>query len=141
MSGLSRAAIPDVVREVKVTMTMRYSSVRRTLQNILVPTTAAARDVVNAWWKAVGSQHVTDPNILCLTRDWNEYDITDDDDMPIGITEGMMIFLRPLNKTCPEVLRVTIRWDGFDKKGTTPFYRSMETDVHREEPRSHLLKQ
>jgi hypothetical protein len=64
MSGSDYAAAPDVIQEVRVSMTMRYSSVWRTLQNILIPQVAAARDVVNAWWKEVNSQHVTDPNIL-----------------------------------------------------------------------------
>jgi hypothetical protein len=104
MNGPNRAVAPDVIQEVRVSMTMRYSSVRRTLQNILIPRLAAARDVVNAWWKEVDSQHVTDPNILCLSRDWNEYDIGDEDDMPVNIDEGVMIFLEPLNKTCPEVV-------------------------------------
>jgi hypothetical protein len=116
MNGPNRAVVPDVIQEVRVSMTMRCSSVRRTLQTILVPQTAAAREVVNAWWKAGDSQHVTEPNILSLSRDWNEYDITDEDGNPIDIVEWLAIFLKPLNKTSPETSRVSIRWDGFDDK-------------------------
>jgi hypothetical protein len=38
----------DVVQEVKVSITMKYSSVRVTLRNILLPMNAATRDVINA---------------------------------------------------------------------------------------------
>jgi hypothetical protein len=88
----------------------------------------------------VNFQHVTDPNILCLSRDWNEYDVGDEDDNPVDIDEGVAIFFKALNKTCPEVMRVAIRWDGFDDKGVTPFYLTLDTEVHREEPRSYLLR-
>lgn len=117
-----------------------YNTVRKILQNVVIPLNSAARDVVNGWWKAVDSQHVTDPNILCLSRNWDEYDIGDEDDMPIEIAKGMEIFLRPLNKTSPEVVTVAITWDGFDAKGVTPIGLTIYQDIHREEPRSYLLR-
>jgi hypothetical protein len=39
--------------EVTIKMTMKYSTVRFTIPGIVVPRTAAAWDVVNAWWGAV----------------------------------------------------------------------------------------
>jgi hypothetical protein len=100
----------------------------------------AARDVVNGWSKAVDSQYVTDPNILCLPRDWNEYEIEDEDGNLIDIVDGIEIFLKLLSKTCPEVMKVAISWDGFDSEGKTPFHLTLDADVNRDEPRSQLLK-
>jgi hypothetical protein len=73
----------DVVPEAKVKMTMKCSVVHATLRNILIHLIAAARDVANAWWAAVDRQRVMDPNITCLPRDWNEYDIGDEEVDPI----------------------------------------------------------
>jgi hypothetical protein len=82
---------------------MRYSTARKTSQNILIPLTSAEHDVGNGWSKAVDSQHVMDPNILCLSRDWNEYNIGDEDDHQIDIAEGMeMTMIIEHYKTHPE---------------------------------------
>jgi hypothetical protein len=117
------------VQEVRAYMTMRYSTIRKMLQSILVPLTSAANDVVNGWWKAVDPQHVRDLNILCLSRDWNGYDIGHEDDNPIDISEGMEI---------SEGMAIT--WDGFDAKGVTLFRLTLDANVRREEPRSYLLR-
>jgi hypothetical protein len=61
----ARVSVRDT-RNVRVKMTMRYRAVHVTLQHIVIPITAAARDVVNARWEAVDRKNVTDPNITCL---------------------------------------------------------------------------
>jgi hypothetical protein len=129
----------DVVQEAKVKITMRYSVVHVTMRNILIPLAAAARDAVDAWWAAVDRQHVTDPNITCLPRDWNEHDICDEDGELIeGIVDDAEIFLSPKNKTSPEVISITITWDAFDASGL-PLKLSISPKVHSEESRSRLL--
>jgi hypothetical protein len=60
--------------------------------------------------------------------------------LPVEPEEGGQIFLKPLYKTSPEVVWVAIRWDEFDDKGVPTFYLTLDAEVHREEPRSHLLK-
>jgi hypothetical protein len=110
-----------------------------TLKNILILLTAAARDVVNASWAAVDRQHRTDPNIPCPPRDWNEYDIGDEEGVPIeDITDDIEIFLSPKNKTSPEVVQIAVTWDGFDISGQS-LKLTLGTMVHREESRSRLV--
>jgi hypothetical protein len=135
-----RATTADVVQEVRVFMTMRYSTIRGTLQNIVIPLTSVSRHVMMGWGQAVDSRHITDPNIRCRSRDWNEYDIGDDDDTPIEIEEGVEVFLGPPSKTSPEVAPIAISWDGFDAQGVTPFHLRIDQEVHREEPRSHVSR-
>jgi hypothetical protein len=119
-------------------MTMRYSVVRVTIPSITLPQTAAARDVINAWWAAVEPDHIVDPNILCLSRDPEAFEIQDENGNQVEIEEGTEIFLAPLNKTSPEVIHVEVTWDGHDDKGF-PFRLSISPQVHRETPRSRLL--
>jgi hypothetical protein len=54
--------------DVKIKMTMIYSTVRFSIPNIVVPKTAAARDVIDAWWEALERNQIKDPNIVCLQR-------------------------------------------------------------------------
>jgi hypothetical protein len=75
---------------VTVRMTMRYSNVRVTIPNVVVPRTAAARDVISAWWRAVEATHIVDPNILCLSRDPEAFDIHDEDGDSIVLEEAQM---------------------------------------------------
>jgi hypothetical protein len=128
-----------VVEEEKVLIAMKYSSVRVALRNILIPRTAAARGVINAWWAAVDRQHVTDPNIMTLPREWSEHEVHDGTGEAIGeIKDGVEIFLSPKAKTSPEVLALTVTWDGFDVKGL-PLQLSIYPQVHRSESRNRLL--
>jgi hypothetical protein len=99
---------------------------------------AAARDAINAWWAAVKQNHIVDPNILCLSRDPEAFDIQDENGDQVEIEEGAEIFLEPLNKTSPEVMQVDVTWDGHDNKGL-PLRLGIEPRVHRETPRSRLL--
>jgi hypothetical protein len=119
-------------------MTMRYSSVRVTIPNIVILRTAAARDVINAWWDAVERNHIVDPNILCLSRDSVAFDIVDEDGNQVWPEEGVEMFLSPLNKTSPVVMHITVTWDGHSEAGL-PLKLSITPQVHREEPRSRLL--
>jgi hypothetical protein len=129
----------SLTAEVKVKMTMKYSVVRYSIPNILIPGGAAARDVVNAWWNAVDRNKVKDPNIVCLSRDPEMYEFQDDTgESYFDIEDGIEIFLVPKNRTSPEVLRVDVTWDGFDKDGL-PLRLSISPTVHREAPRSRLL--
>jgi hypothetical protein len=119
-------------------MTMRYSNVRVTIPNVVVPRTAAARDVIDAWWRAVEAMHIVDPNILGLSRDPEAFDIHDEDGEPVELEEGVNVFLAPLNKTSPEVMHIDVTWDGHDDKGF-PIRLSIAPKVHREESRTRLL--
>jgi hypothetical protein len=121
-----------------VKMTMQYSRVRVIIPNVVLPRTAAARDVINAWWVAAERAEIKDPNIVCLSRDPEAFDIQDEDGNPVFIEEGEEIFLKPLNRTCPEVMTVDVTWDGFDTKVQT-LKLSISPQVHRETPRSRLL--
>jgi hypothetical protein len=76
---------------------------------------------------------VTDPNITSLSRDWNEYGITNEEGDQIDIAEGEDIFLAPKNETSPEVVMIAITWDGFDETGRL-FKLTLDMKVHREEP-------
>jgi hypothetical protein len=116
-------------------MTMKYSSVRVTIPNVVIPRTAAARDVINAWWGAVETNHILDPNILCLSRDSEAFDIQGEDGNQVWPEEGVEIFLSPLNKTSPEVMHITVTWDGYDKAGL-PLKLSITPKVRWEQPRS-----
>jgi hypothetical protein len=60
--------------EMKVKMTMKYSVVRYSIPNVIIPSGSAARDIVNAWWEAVDRNQVKDPNIVCLSRDPEMYE-------------------------------------------------------------------
>jgi hypothetical protein len=125
--------------DVKLKMTMKYSTVRYSIPNIVVPKTAAARDVVNAWWAAVERNQIKDPNIVCLTKDPEEDDFKDEDGNDlITLEEGAEVFLIPRNKTSPDVMIVDVTWDGFDSKGL-PLRLSISPSVHWEAPRSRLL--
>jgi hypothetical protein len=100
--------------EAKIKMTMKYSTVRFTIPGIVVPRTAAARDLVSSWSEAVERNQVRDPNIVCLSKDPDAYDFQVEEGGLEDITEGMELFLIPTNKTGPEVMRVDVTWDGFD---------------------------
>jgi hypothetical protein len=119
-------------------MTMRYSNVRVIIPNVVVSRTAAARDVINAWWRAAEAVHIVDPNILCLSRDPEAFDIHDEDGDAIIFEEGSNVFLAPLNKTSPEVMHIDVTWDGHDSEGL-PIRLSIMPRVHREESRTRLL--
>jgi hypothetical protein len=54
--------------EVKIKMTVKYIRVNVSIPNIVVSRTAAARDLINAWWEAVERNQIKDPNILCLSK-------------------------------------------------------------------------
>jgi hypothetical protein len=123
---------------VTVRITMRDSSVRVTIPNVIVPRRAAARYIINAWWGAVETNHIVDPNILCLSRDSEAFDIQDEDGNQIWPEEGVEIFLSLLNKTSPEVVHITVTWDGHDEAGL-PLKLSITPKVHREEHCSRLL--
>jgi hypothetical protein len=136
-----RSANPRLMpasRIATVKMTMRYSVVRVTIPNISIPQTASARDVINAWWGAAERDRIIDPNIFCLSRDPEAFDIRDENGNQVEIEEGAEIFLAPLNKTNPEVLNVDVIWDGFDTGGF-PLRLSISPRVHRETPRTRLL--
>jgi hypothetical protein len=136
-SGVGQAN--SLTAEVKVKMTMKYSVVRFSIPNIIIPGGSAARDVVNAWWNAVDRNQVKDPNIVCLSRDPEMYEFQDDTgESYFDIEDGMEIFLVPKNRTSPEVMTVDVTWDGFDKDGL-PLRLSISPTVHREAPRSRLL--
>jgi hypothetical protein len=125
--------------EVKVRMTMKYSVVRFSIPNIVIPQGAAARDVINAWWEAVDRNQVKDPNIVCLSRDPGMYDIQDEaGERYIDIEDGMEIVLVPTGRTNPEAVTIDVTWDGFDKD-SLPLRLSISPSVHREAPRSRLL--
>jgi hypothetical protein len=125
--------------EVTVKMNVKYSVVRYSIPDIVIPGGAAARDVVNAWWNAVDHNQVKDPNLLCLSRDLEMYEFQKETgESCFDIEDGMEIFLVPRNKTSPEVVRVDVTWDGFDKDGL-PLRLSIPPTVHREVPRSRLL--
>jgi hypothetical protein len=53
--------ITSISGNVTVKMTMRYSTVLVTIPNVIIPRTAAARDVTNAWWAAVEANHIQGP--------------------------------------------------------------------------------
>jgi hypothetical protein len=61
--------------EVRIKMTMKYSTVRYSIPGIVVPTTAAELDIINAWWEGVERNQVRDSNIVCLSNDSDAYDI------------------------------------------------------------------
>jgi hypothetical protein len=61
--------------EVKIKMTMKYSIVRVSIPNIVVPRTEAARDIINAWWEAAERSQIKDSNIECLSKDPDAYDL------------------------------------------------------------------
>jgi hypothetical protein len=84
----------------------------------VIQRTAAARDVINAWWEAVERNHIVDPNILCLSRDSEAFDIQDEEGNQAWPEEGVEIFLSPLNKTSPEVMQITVTWDGNNNNNT-----------------------
>jgi hypothetical protein len=94
--------------------------------------------VINAWWAAVERDQIRDPNILCLSRDPEAYDIQDEDGNQVVIEEGEEVFLIPLNRTSPGVMTEDVTWDGFDVAGQT-LTLSISPQVHREAPRSQLL--
>jgi hypothetical protein len=124
--------------EVKIKMTMKYSIVRVSIPNIVVPRTEAARDIITAWWEAVERSQIKDSNIACLSKDPDAYDIQDEDGGQVDLEEGMEIFLTPLNRTSPEVVTIDVTWDGFYSKGL-PLRLSISPSVHREAPRARLL--
>jgi hypothetical protein len=134
--GTSQATPPG--SDVKVRMTVKYSRVRVSIPNITLPRTASARDVINAWLAAVESQQIKDPNVLCLFRDPEAYDIRDEDGERVLLEEGEEVFIIPLNKTSPEVMIVDVTWDGFDESGQS-LKLSISPTVHRDAPRSRLL--
>jgi hypothetical protein len=118
---------------------MKYSVVRFSIPNIVIPRGAAASDVINAWWNEVDRNQVKNPNIVGLSRDSEMYEIQNEaGESYIEIEDGMEIFLIPTNKTSPEVMTVDVTWDGFDKDGL-PLRLSISPSVHREAPRSRLL--
>jgi hypothetical protein len=83
---------------------------------------------------------VTDPNILCLPRDWNEFDIEDADGNQVDIDDGLEISLSPRNKTSPEVVQIAITWDGFDIQDK-PIKFTIDAKVHRDEsPTQQLVR-
>jgi ribonuclease HI len=126
--------------EVTVQMTLRYSVVRFSIPDIVIPRGAAARDVISAWWSLVDRNQVKDPNIVCLSRDPDMYEIQNEaGEGYIEIEDGMEIFLKPMNKTSREVMTIDVTWDGFDKDGL-PLRLSISPSVHREAPRSRLLE-
>jgi hypothetical protein len=75
----------------------------------------------------VEREHITDPNILCLPRDPEAFDIQDENGDQVDVDDDVEIFLKPLNRTSPEVVGVDVTWDGRDDK------------VHRDTSRSQLL--
>jgi hypothetical protein len=112
--------------------------VRVTVSNGVLPPTAAARDVTNAWWEAVARDQIKDPNILCLSRDPEAYDIQNEEGDQVILEEGEEVFLIPLNKTNPEGMTVDVTWDGLDAVRQT-LILSISPTVHRAAPRSRLL--
>jgi hypothetical protein len=117
---------------------VKYSVVKTTLENIVIPRTASARDVINAWWVAVERDNITDLNIMCLSRDPEAFDIQDENGDQVEIDDGVEGFLKLLNRTSPEVVQVDITWDGHDKSGQS-FRLTASERVHREAQRSRLL--
>jgi hypothetical protein len=117
---------------------MRYSVIRTTIDNIVISRTASARDVINAWWAVVERERITDPNILCLSRDPEAFDIDYGSGNQVEIDDDVEIFIKPLNKTSPEVVGIDLTWDGHDMKGQS-FRRTIPAKVYREAPRSQLL--
>jgi hypothetical protein len=102
--------------DVKVKMTVRYSVVSYSIPNVIIPSGAATRDVLIAWWNAVERNQVKDPNILCLSRNPEMYEFQDDTgENYFDIEEGMEIVLIPKDRTSPEVVRIDVTWDGFDE--------------------------
>jgi ferredoxin len=133
--GLPNMSIsPDA----KIKMTMKYSVVRSTIANIVIPRAESARDAINAWWAAVEREHITDPNILCLSRDPEAFDIQDENGDQVEIDDDVEIFLTQLNRTSPEVVTVDVTWDGHDDKRQS-FRLTTPAQVHREASRSRLL--
>jgi hypothetical protein len=125
--------------EVKVKMTVKYSTVRFSIPDIVISKMAAASDVINAWWEAVDRTQVKNPNIVCLSRNPDVYRIQNDKgEEYIEIEYGMEIFLIPLNRTSPKIMTVDVTWDGFDADGL-PLRLSISPSVHREASRSQLL--
>jgi hypothetical protein len=87
----------------------------------------------------VDRQHVTGPNILCLPRDWSEYEIRDGNGDPIPDLEGgLEIFLAAKAKTSPVVVSIVVTWGGFDTKGLS-LKLSIAPRVHFMETRNQLL--
>jgi hypothetical protein len=94
--------VSSLTAEVKVKMTMKYSVVRFSIPNIVIPGGAAARDVVNAWWNAVDRNQVKDPNIVCFSRNPEMYGFQDETgESYFEIEDGMEIFLIPKGRTNP----------------------------------------
>jgi hypothetical protein len=123
---------------VKIKVTVKYGRVRVSIPNIVVPRTAAASDLINAWWAAIERDQIKDPNVLCLSKDSEAYDIQDEEGHPVYLEEGMEVFLIPMNRTSPEVMTVDVTWDGFDEKGRS-LRLSISLTVHREATRTRLL--
>jgi hypothetical protein len=107
-------------------------------RGVFIPRTASARDVTNAWWAAVEREHITDPSILCLSRDPEVFDIQDENGDQVEIDDDVEIFLQPLNRTSPEVMRVDVTWDGHDGTGQSSRL-TIPVQVHLDAPRSRLL--
>jgi hypothetical protein len=125
--------------DVKIKMTVKHSTVRFSIPNMVVPKAAAARDVINAWWEAVERNQVKDPNLVCLSKNPEAYEIQHEEgEEYVTLEDGMEVFLIPLGRTSPEVMRIDVTWDGFDSKGL-PLRLSIPPLVHREAPRSRLL--
>jgi hypothetical protein len=78
MKKVNNPRMTPVSGNVTVRMTMRYSSVRVAIPNVIIPRTAAVRDAINAWWTAVETNHIVDPTVLCLQRDPEAFDIQDE---------------------------------------------------------------
>jgi hypothetical protein len=57
----------------------------------------------------------------------------------LDVAEDLEIFLTPKTKTNPEEVQVTLTWDGFDAS-SLPFKLSLETRIHRDEPRNSLIR-
>jgi hypothetical protein len=70
ISAATRANLdPEVVPEVKITLTMKVWNEKFPISNIPVPQTPSELDIVNAWWKTVDRRHETNPIILSLSRE------------------------------------------------------------------------
>jgi hypothetical protein len=129
-----------MVPEMKVTIMMKYYSVCYPIPNILIPQTASERDLINACWKSVDMRQVKDPDILSLPREHTEFIAHDGNGDSVPETEdGLVIYFSPKSKTSPEMVQVTITWDGFDRQGLS-FMPSIKPKIHRMEPRNSLLR-
>jgi hypothetical protein len=80
--GLTYQTTPSG-NEVKIKMTVKYSRVNASIPNIVVTRTAPASDLINAWWAAVERSQIKDPNVLCLSKDPEAYDIQDEEGDPV----------------------------------------------------------